>query len=106
MCVALDERQLNSMLLFSRVYVTPAYSCRCIAQELKRSALENTQGGGASIGNTSGVNPGSSFGSSSGGRFGTAVVSPMMCYALRLRPGDELKGALAEFASERGIQVT
>ena len=32
-------------------------------------------------------------------------ASPMMCYALRLRPGEELKGALAEFASNRGIRV-
>ncbi|CAM9155941.1 unnamed protein product, partial [Laminaria digitata] len=32
-------------------------------------------------------------------------ASPMVCYALRLRPGEELKGALADFASDRGIRA-
>ena len=38
-------------------------------------------------------------------RKGKEAASPMMCYALRLRPGEELKGALADFASDRGIRV-
>lgn len=32
-------------------------------------------------------------------------ASPMVCYALRLRPGEELKGALTDFVSDRGIRV-
>ena len=31
--------------------------------------------------------------------------SPLVCYALRLWPGEELKGALAEFATNRAIRV-
>ena len=29
----------------------------------------------------------------------------MVCYALRLRPGEELKGALTDFVSDKGIRV-
>lgn len=32
-------------------------------------------------------------------------ASSMVCYAIRLPPGEELKGALAEFTSEKEIQV-
>lgn len=32
-------------------------------------------------------------------------ASPLVCYALRLQPGDELKSSLADFASSHGIQV-
>lgn len=31
--------------------------------------------------------------------------SQMLCYAIRLRPGDELKGALASFALEMNLKV-
>lgn len=41
----------------------------------------------------------------SSGRHGDTIASPMLCYALRLRPGQELKGALAEFTSDKGIRV-
>eukprot|EP00904_Undaria_pinnatifida_P004572 jgi/Undpi1/14115/HiC_scaffold_9.g03766.m1 len=32
-------------------------------------------------------------------------ASPMVCYALRLRPGEELKGALTDFVSDKGIRA-
>lgn len=33
-------------------------------------------------------------------------ATPMLCYAVRLTPGEELKGALAAFVSDRGIRVS
>ncbi|CAN0000987.1 unnamed protein product [Discosporangium mesarthrocarpum] len=32
--------------------------------------------------------------------------SPLVCHALRLEPGEEIKSALLEFATERGIKVS
>lgn len=32
-------------------------------------------------------------------------ASPLVCYALRLQPGDEMKSSLVDFASSHGIQV-
>lgn len=61
--------------------------------ELSGVASEPRHGGGS--GNSSGVVPNNKTG-----------ASPMLCYALRLRPGEELKSALAQFASDRGIRVS